>query len=143
MKRKPPTARHDTEGRKEKPEMESESQIFTFCDLKQQRISQSVCQANIKKGTCKKDLWKCGKAKTPRTKTPDNRYLDPFSKEIMKQKIKEEKATNPTPKRLPVITLNKKQYFKDERLHQLRNVENPHDFINLEGQLDLFPERKE
>jgi hypothetical protein len=35
------------------------------------------------------------------------------------------------PRRLPAITLdNGKTYFVDERLKQLRNVHNPHDFID-------------
>ena len=38
---------------------------------------------------------------------------------------------NGMPRRLPAITLdNGKTYFIDERLKQLRNVHNPHDFIN-------------
>lgn len=35
------------------------------------------------------------------------------------------------PRRLPTITLdNGKTYFVDDRLKQLRNVHNPHDFID-------------
>ena len=37
-----------------------------------------------------------------------------------------------TPRRLPAVTLkNGKTYFVDKRLRQLRNVHNPHDFIDL------------
>ena len=36
------------------------------------------------------------------------------------------------PRMLPMITLdNEKTYFIDERLKQLRNVENPHDYIDF------------
>ena len=41
------------------------------------------------------------------------------------------KGTKGMPRRLPVITLkNGKTYFVDERLRQLRNVINPHDYID-------------
>lgn len=40
-------------------------------------------------------------------------------------------GTSGTPRRLPVVTLeNGKSYFVDRRLRQLRNVLNPHDFID-------------
>ena len=36
------------------------------------------------------------------------------------------------PHRLPTITLdNGKNYFIDERLKQLRNIENPHDYTDF------------
>ena len=34
-------------------------------------------------------------------------------------------------KMLPVVCYERKLWFFDERLKQLRNVQNPHDFINL------------
>ena len=34
-------------------------------------------------------------------------------------------------KMLPVVRYEGKAWFLDERLRQLRNVRNPHDFINL------------
>ena len=41
------------------------------------------------------------------------------------------KGSDGMPKRLPVITLkNGKSYYIDERLKQLRNVCNPHDYID-------------
>jgi hypothetical protein len=41
------------------------------------------------------------------------------------------KGSDGMPRRLPTITLdNGKTYFIDERLKQLRNVRNPHDFID-------------
>ena len=40
-------------------------------------------------------------------------------------------GTDGMPRRLPAVTLgNGRTYFVDERLRQLRNVINPHDFIN-------------
>jgi len=42
------------------------------------------------------------------------------------------KGTDGMPRRLPTVTLdNGKTYFIDERLKQLRNVVNPHDFIDF------------
>jgi hypothetical protein len=36
------------------------------------------------------------------------------------------------PRMLPIVTLsNRKKYFRDDRLRQWRNVENPHDFIDF------------
>jgi hypothetical protein len=41
------------------------------------------------------------------------------------------KGSDCMPRRLPAITLdNGKTYFIDERLRQLRNVHNPHDYID-------------
>jgi len=34
-------------------------------------------------------------------------------------------------KMLPIIGYKGKMYFYDERLHQIRNVENPHDFLDF------------
>ena len=34
-------------------------------------------------------------------------------------------------KMLPVVWYERKLWFLDERLRQIRNVRNPHDFINL------------
>jgi len=42
------------------------------------------------------------------------------------------KGSNEMPRRLSTVTLdNGKTYFIDERLKQLRNVNNPHDFIDF------------
>lgn len=50
--------------------------------------------------------------------------------------MKEDKST---PRSLPTTILNGKTYFVDKRLNQLRNVENPHDFINiLDADLVVF-----
>ena len=35
------------------------------------------------------------------------------------------------PRRLPIIEINGKKYFVDERLHQLRNVNDPFDCMNF------------
>ncbi len=37
----------------------------------------------------------------------------------------------PMPRVLPIVEVDGKRYFKDVRLGQLRNVENPHDFIGF------------
>lgn len=44
---------------------------------------------------------------------------------------------------LPVVEMWGKEWYLDKRLHQLRNVENPHDFQDIspeleETVLDLF-----
>jgi hypothetical protein len=36
-------------------------------------------------------------------------------------------------RRLPIVELEGKKYFVDLRLRQLRNVDNPHDFMSLEA----------
>jgi len=42
-------------------------------------------------------------------------------------------------KMLPVVRYERKLWFLDERLRQLRNVQNPHDFINLNDfELEYF-----
>lgn len=85
MKRKSKTPRQNTAGEKEEKEMD-----FIFCEQRKgHRISKAVCEANVKRGRCTQDLLKCRKARTPKA-TIDERYLDPFSKEIMRQKIKDQ-----------------------------------------------------
>ena len=45
-------------------------------------------------------------------------------------------------KMLPVVRYERKLWFFDERLRQLRNVRNPHDFIDLnEFEIDYFTKR--
>ena len=42
------------------------------------------------------------------------------------------KGTDGMPRRLPTVTLdNGNTYFIDERLKQLRNIKNPHDYIDF------------
>ena len=42
-------------------------------------------------------------------------------------------------KMLPVVRYERKLWFFDERLRQLRNIRNPHDFINLnEFEVEFF-----
>ena len=41
-------------------------------------------------------------------------------------------STMASPRRLPIITIGKKHYYVDLRLRQLRNVKNPHEFIDPE-----------
>ncbi|MBU1270281.1 MAG: hypothetical protein KKA06_06445 [Nanoarchaeota archaeon] len=35
-------------------------------------------------------------------------------------------------RQLPIIERNGKRYFKDDRLRQIRNVENPYDFVEFD-----------
>ena len=45
-------------------------------------------------------------------------------------------------KMLPVVRYERKLWFLDVRLRQIRNVRNPHDFINLnEFEIDYFKKR--
>jgi hypothetical protein len=44
---------------------------------------------------------------------------------------------------LPIVSYEHKEWFFDERLRQLRNVRNPHDFIDLNDfEVDYFRKRK-
>ena len=48
--------------------------------------------------------------------------------------------TTRTPRSLPVMSIGGKEYFVDSRLGQIRNVENPHDFIDaVDGWLKWEP----
>lgn len=40
------------------------------------------------------------------------------------------------PRRLPVVEIDGKHFFKDERLAEYRNVDNPHDRITFEEYAD-------
>ncbi len=42
-----------------------------------------------------------------------------------------------TPRELPKIQIAGKTYYADERLRQLRNVENPHDYIDFDDEYEL------
>ena len=42
-----------------------------------------------------------------------------------------------TPRELEKIQIAGKTYYADERLRQLRNVENPHDYIDLDDEYEL------
>lgn len=35
-------------------------------------------------------------------------------------------------RQLPIVEMKGKKYFRDDRLQQFRNVENPHDFVDFE-----------
>jgi len=43
---------------------------------------------------------------------------------------------------LPIVTYERKEWFFDERLRQLRNVRNPHEWIDLNKfEMDYFKRR--
>jgi hypothetical protein len=43
---------------------------------------------------------------------------------------------------LPIVTYERKRWFFDERLRQLRNIKNPHEWIELnEFEMDYFKGR--
>jgi len=45
--------------------------------------------------------------------------------------LAERSKHDPTlPRVLPIVEIGRKHYFVDERLRQLRNVKDPHDFVN-------------
>jgi len=35
-------------------------------------------------------------------------------------------------RQLPIIDYKGKKYFRDDRLRQIRNVDNPHDYVDFE-----------
>lgn len=39
---------------------------------------------------------------------------------------------------LPKIKINKKIYFVDERLNELRNIKDPNDFEKMEGSKEFY-----
>lgn len=44
--------------------------------------------------------------------------------------------------RLPIVTYERKRWFFDERLRQVRNVKNPHEWIDLdEVEMEYFKEK--
>jgi len=59
-----------------------------------------------------------------------NRHIDSVDRYHVCKECREGK--DGMPRRLPTVTLdNGKTYFIDERLKQLRNVFNPHDYIDF------------
>ena len=64
-------------------------------------------------------------------------------KRTMLDRIREAREVCPDGvKMLPVVRYERKLWFFDERLRQLRNVRNPHDFIDLnEFEIDYFKKR--
>jgi len=51
----------------------------------------------------------------------------------------ERKNERDIPRRLPAVTLeNGKKHFIDFRLNQLRNVKNPHDFMDFRNEFDML-----
>jgi hypothetical protein len=48
------------------------------------------------------------------------------------RKKEEESGPNRGWRMLPIVTYERKKWFFDERLRQLRNVRNPHDWIGLD-----------
>ena len=53
----------------------------------------------------------------------------PTTQKTERDKMK--KQTSNGPRQLPTVNLKKKKYYVDERLGQLRNVDNPHNFIDF------------
>ena len=47
------------------------------------------------------------------------------------KEYKRRKELGITPRQLPTIMIGKKTYYVDERLMQVRNVKNPHDYIDF------------
>jgi hypothetical protein len=44
-------------------------------------------------------------------------------------------GNHPIPRQLPIVIINGKQYFADERLRECRAIDNPHDRIPLDEAL--------
>ena len=57
----------------------------------------------------------------------------PAKRQTMLDRIREVRENLPDGvKMLPVVRYERKLWFFDERLRQIRNVRNPHDFIDLD-----------
>jgi hypothetical protein len=67
----------------------------------------------------------------------------PGKRQTMLDRIKEVRENLPSGvKMLPVVRYERKLWFFDERLRQIRNVRNPHDFSDLdEVEMDYFKKR--
>ena len=64
------------------------------------------------------------------------------NKEIL-ERIKEfRRECNDGVKMLPVVQYERKLWFLDERLIELRNIRNPHDFVKLNDfEIDYFKKK--
>ena len=68
----------------------------------------------------------------PRSKGAQEMSAMPIKDHVMLKRIREaQRECGDGLKMLPVVRYERKLWFFDERLRQLRNVRNPHDFINL------------
>lgn len=47
------------------------------------------------------------------------------------ERQRETNPDSPTPRVLPIVKIGRTWYFEDERLHELRNVEDPHDAVRF------------
>lgn len=65
----------------------------------------------------------------PRT----NEATEVFKRAITESDIIEEgERYTTTPRQLPIVKVGNKSFFKDDRLKQYRNTENPHEFYSFE-----------
>ena len=61
---------------------------------------------------------------------------------ILKRIKEAQKECGDRMRMLPVVKYERRLWFLDERLRQLRNVRNPHDFINLnEFEVEYFKDK--
>ena len=67
----------------------------------------------------------------------------PAKRQTMLDRIREVRENLPNGvKMLPVVRYERKLWFFDERLRQIRNVRNPHEFIDLnEIEIEYFKNR--
>lgn len=56
--------------------------------------------------------------------------------------MQEKESETSSPRQLPVVELGEKKFFLDERLQEIRNIENPLESISFK-ELDLVPEKTE
>ena len=64
-------------------------------------------------GFCEKNFWRCDLCKA--------------TVEYENAPIEDEPDPDQSPRQLPVIRLGRKLYYRDDRLREYRNVNNPHD----------------
>jgi hypothetical protein len=65
---------------------------FVFCEEREQRVSRVVCDINVKKGRCTKDLLKCGKSFQKKVKLIGSQYIP-----IDQYNASHDQMTEPTP----------------------------------------------
>ena len=104
--------------------------MFKYCEERDQRIHEAVCENNIKKGLCKKDLLNCKEVKAPRK--PEPLDLDTARDHITRY-------DDPAP---TIRTNGDLEHFINCQLEPQRKADPLHPSNRRPGQFDLFGERK-
>lgn len=89
--------------------------------------------------------WSEGEKKqTPEIKPTETPKTENKTEQKTEQKNLQElyQSEIATPRQLPIVELGEKKFFLDERLHELRDIENPSNSISFRD-LDFVPEKTE